>query len=194
MHFLYSAALLAGLSLASPPDLHGLHVGDDQAKFKTLPGKPTGPQRIGAFFARKWRFSNGDELSATTSKSGKIVYAELDWNGDAAGAATGLGGLVFGRTTLAEIRPACAQEVGFDQRTPVQKSDDGVVWMISCSVGSVVLTTITEVTVAEYKKAHPDNQHLEQYAKLVAVSISDPSYAQTIWGKIINVRHDKTGK
>jgi len=139
------------------------------------------------FALQKWTLSNGDEVSATTSKSGKIVYLESDWGGVVKGPACDLSGIIFGTTTLTDIRKRFGSNgFAFENRAAVMKVADGVVMMNSYEIGSLIVTFITKISAdTSPEQKSEQSETLADRARLDAVSISQPDYSETTWGKRI---------
>lgn len=90
---------------AHAQSIFGFKVGADfRVVAKTHP-KPFITEPVGSYVATKWNLPGGNALSVTSSpESGRIVYMESDWGGDPTSAATDVPGMIFGVTTLADIR------------------------------------------------------------------------------------------
>jgi hypothetical protein len=78
-------ALCAILLSGSPIRIRGqsvsnLHIGDDESKVAQLGSKPASTDTYKSFTPRRWRLNNGNDLSVTTSSSGRIVYGVgMEW-------------------------------------------------------------------------------------------------------------------
>lgn len=81
----------------------GLQIGDGISQLKKL-GKTVAQDTYKSFLVQKWTLPDGNDLSATTDATHKIVYLESDWNGGDESTCSDLPWLKFGKTTLADIR------------------------------------------------------------------------------------------
>lgn len=89
-------------------------------------------------------------------------------------------GLTFGTTTLADLRQKFGSNgFAFEQHGGVVKVREGVVLINSYEVGSVVATFVTKVDSRHASSA----SDISENAVLVALSIADPHYANSVWGQ-----------
>jgi len=97
------SAVPLGFALFAPPaltqSLSGLRIGDDAVKLSSF-GIPSDTDQYKSFVVRKWTLPSGNDLSVTTSKEGKIVYLESDWNGKSDDSSIDIPGIRLGKTTL----------------------------------------------------------------------------------------------
>ncbi|HUN89955.1 MAG TPA: hypothetical protein VMU28_14250 [Terriglobales bacterium] len=178
--------LLGHMLTAEAQTLAGLKVGDDATELTAL-GQPIATEKYRSFLVRKWAFANGNEVSATTDATERIVYLESDWNGDDDATACDLSGLKFGVTTLSDIRKRFGSNgFTFKRRDGTIQVPDGTVVMSSYEVGNAVVTFITKVPVdGEQAVPQPKGSDIADRATLDAISISDPKYAENEWGERI---------
>src|SRR5262245_19225212 len=104
----FAALLIFGLNLPSghsaAQSIEGFKVGDDMRTAAKTHPRPSvvGPQ--GSYAAFRWNEAGRNTVSVTASPdTGKIVFIESDWGGDATFAASALLGLTFGTSTLGDI-------------------------------------------------------------------------------------------
>jgi len=164
--------------------LVGLKVGEASATLARL-GPPAESEIYKGMSVRRWNLPNGNELSVTVGKEGKIVYIESDWDGKSDNAGCDLPGLHFGLTTLAELRKRFGSNgFGFKGRGPGAQTLDGLVMMNSFEVGTSVITFYTKINEDEFQriKASGTNLSPADYAKLDAISVADDAYANSEWG------------
>ena len=189
--FILAAVLLLPLGLHPKTEaqtLAGLRIGDDAARLTSL-GAPSATNKYRSYLVRKWTLANGNDLSVTTDTNDRIVYVESDWTGDDAATSCDLEGLKFGTTSLADIRKRLGSNgFTFQRRNGVIQVPDGTVTMTSFLVDDSIVTFITKVPIdgdqAESRAgsgASPADR-----AKLDAISIAAPKYAESEWGDRIN--------
>jgi len=134
----------------------------------------------------RWNLSNGNELSATVDRGGRIVYLEADWDGKNEETGCDLPDLHFGLTTLADLRKKFGSNgLGFKNRPAVIQIPNGVVMINSFEAGSAVITFYTKINENEFKllKERGADPSPADFAKLDAISIADDSYANSEWGE-----------
>ena len=177
--------LVAGVLDVHAQSLSNLRIGDDVSRLSSLGYQPSDTGTYKSFDLRKWRFSNENELSVTTSKSGRIVYVESDWGGKTDETACDLPGLKFGVTTLSELRRRLGSNgFEFQNRAGVMEVSDGIIMMNSYEVGNIVVTFITKVTEKEYVNIKESGKSwvVADHARLDAISIAEAGYAEGEWG------------
>jgi hypothetical protein len=165
--------------------LSGLQIGDDESKTTRLTGKPGQTDTYKTFTGRKWNLVNGNDLSVTTSASGRIVYVESDWKGMSDETGCDLPRLRFGVTTLTELRKRLGSNgFGFKKRGLGMQTADGIVLFNAFEVGTAVVTFVTKVNLVEYRAAKDKDKSVKMgdFARLDAISIADPEYAKSEWG------------
>lgn len=165
--------------------LASLHIGDPAANLAKLgPAAKTGSYL--GMQLQQWRLPNGNELSATTDSTGRIVYLESDWDGKSDDPACDLSGLRFGITTLAELRKRLGSNgFEFQNRAGVIPTGSAVIMVNSYEVGKVIVTFYTKIDSQEYRrlKASDAKTSPADYSKLDGISLADPSYATAAgWG------------
>jgi hypothetical protein len=133
----------------------------------------------------RWTLPNGNDLSATTDKDGRIVYLEADWNHSENATGCDLPWLSFGATTLTEIRRHFGSNgFAFKGQAGQLLAEDGAVLLNSYEVGGAVITFYNKVSNAEVAKLDPDGQStFADHARLDAISIASQSYASAEWGE-----------
>jgi hypothetical protein len=160
------------------PSLSGLRIGNPLSQVTTIGLTPVAKNQTGPFTVMKWAFPDGNELSVTASSNGVIDYVESDWGERQAGTVTDFPGLIYGKTTLSELRQMFGSNgFAFAQHGGAVKVKDGVVMINSYEVGSIVATFVTKIS------GNPSrSQAMSGDAVLVALSIADPGYANSVWG------------
>jgi hypothetical protein len=177
--------LYGTLFCAYAQSLSSLRVGEDVSRLSTLGSAPSANETYKSFTIRKWKLSNENQLSVTTSQSGKIIYIESDWNGLSNETACDLSGLKFGVTTLSELRKRFGSNgFEFQYRSGVINIPDGIVMMNSYEVGTIVVTFITKVTEKDYMRLKESGHEgvPADIATLDAISLADADYAKNEWG------------
>src|SRR5258708_4876547 len=128
--------------IALAQDFFGVHIGDDQSALAVF-GAPGTTHQMGAYVVRNWFLEDTNELSVTTSRSGKVLYMEIDWGGHMQGATSPFPGFYFGRTSHKEIVVQLGSHgLQFSQRPPVATIADGVVMLNTYEVEGVMMTTV----------------------------------------------------
>jgi len=177
------AAIVATLVTTSAlaQAMSGISVGDTLAKTSELGIKPTFKENMGPFLIQKWRLGDGNDLSITAVRtSGQIVYMETNWGGKSSGAFSDVNGMVYGKTTLAEIRKRFGSN-GFayrDRGTGVELEDSIALFNSYELEGhpGLVATFITRLSHRDAKAKKPYE------AKLDTIIVGHSSYLDTIWG------------
>jgi hypothetical protein len=147
--------LLSFPALLSAQSLAGVRLGASPVTIESLPYTPVAREGRGAIKVSKFKLEDGNDLSVTfNSKVNRIVFVELDWNTSSQASQTGVPGLVFGRTTLAEIRRRHGSN-GFTWKSVgMQRDGDRVLafnaYEIRDKPGGVVVY-VTAVKIAEFQ-------------------------------------------
>jgi hypothetical protein len=176
--------LVTLLDTSRAQSILGIRVGDDREKFQAIRSPPTVVDHPGSFTVSAWDLSNGNTLSATTSKSGTIVYVELDWGGRESGAQSDFPGFTFGRTTLADIRQKFGSNgMGFKNRPSSTKAEGGIALLNSYEVGSVIVTFVTKIQNIDFPVIQTNPSALSKTATLDALILSESDYARINWGE-----------
>jgi hypothetical protein len=177
-----------GVRICAAQSLDGLKIGDSSTTLSHL-GPPAETSSYKGMAVRRWDLPNGNSLSVTVGRSGRIVYLESDWNGNDDDPVCDLPALHFGRTTLNELRKRLGSNgFTYETRGPGIQTPDGVVMLNSYDVGTVVVTFYTKVNRDEYvrAKASAANASPADYAKLDGISIADDGYARSEWGSRVS--------
>jgi hypothetical protein len=177
---------LCNLDLARAQDFAGIRIGDGASSVARL-GQPVISNRSGPFDLMKWQFQNRNELSVTFYKAGKIVYMESDWGGLESGAKSDFPGMIFGRTTLAEIRNKFGSNgMTFEHGTQEAWVEGGMILQNAYEVGNVMMILTTKVESGDVAAFMKDNGLLADLARLVAISLCASDYARAMWGRRIS--------
>jgi hypothetical protein len=178
-------ALAAPLNAAHAQSLFKIHIGDDAASSSLLVRTPAASDFYKGYTVKKWTLDNGNDLSATTTAFGMIVYLESDWNGKDGETGCDLSGFEFGLTTLSDVQKRFRSNgFQFKQRSGVVKVPDGIVMMNSYEFDSRVVTFFTKVSERDYLKAKKAGSDwvAADHARLDAISMTSSEYAQQEWG------------
>jgi hypothetical protein len=180
-------ALLLVMARAMPAagqSLSSLRIGDPATKLAVL-GKPAETSDHKGMTVQRWVLANGNDLSVTTTQAGKVVYIESDWNARAdKNPLCDLSGLLFGQTTLTELRKRFGSNgISFKERGGQMLAEDGAVMLNSYEVGNTVVTFYNKISNAEVGRLDPEGQGtIADHARLDAISIADADYAKSEWG------------
>jgi hypothetical protein len=183
---LISLFVISSHTLTAAQSLAGFRIGDRASALDKL-GTPAATEKYKSYVVRKWKLSNGNELSATVDSSAKIVYLECDWSGEASGRSevteSDLPDLKFGKTKLSDLRARFGSNgFAYSKRGGVITIPDGVVMLNSYEVGSNV---VTFYTVAGAFADAGKGAGIAERAELDAISIADAQYAKSEWGECV---------
>jgi hypothetical protein len=182
---------LAFLSLvagAEAQTLSGVTVGDELTAVGRMGAKPLPGQVFGYHEVQRWRMPDGNTLSVTDDKTGRIVYAEEKWGGAIHGKPADFPGFAYGRTTLAEIRKH-AQNNGFAfVERLIDERPDGLALYNAYEVEGkpgLVVTFVTKMSKrdAERLKSKQEVVDINRSAKLDGIILGDSRYLDSIWGQ-----------
>jgi hypothetical protein len=185
---LFSALAVAMIgSAAHAQSVSSLHVGDDLAAAAAVVAKgglePIAQEDLGAYVAVKWRLPDSNEVSVTASRdTEKIVHVEANWGRDRNATFTDVPGLLFGTTTLNDIRRRFANNgFAYQNWRSTAQTDDGMIAMNSYEIADshLVVTFITRMDPGALKG--PKN--IGTALKLDTIIVADADYLDTIWGK-----------
>lgn len=182
-----TAALFLVMGLADPcaaQSLLGLEVGGPSTMLSRL-GIAAETNSYKGMTVKRWSLLNGNELSVTVGRDGKIAYLESDWNGKSDESGCDLQGLRFGLTTLTELRKRFGSNgFGYTGRGPAVETGDGIVMLNSYEASGVVITFYTKINRDEFSRAKVSgaNPSPGDYAKLDAISLANDGYATSEWG------------
>lgn len=180
--------LLVMVSVASTgahsQSLSSLRVGDTFSETRKLGAAPSSRRQAGPFLVQKWKLPDGNELSvAANEHSGRIVYLELTWGGEHAGILTDFSGLIFGRTTLGELRHRFSGNgFTYEQRGSSLKVPDGFTLSTSYEVADQPNTVVTFTTKVTDEGPAMDNPASQ--ARLIGISIGQANYLDGLWGSV----------
>jgi|AraplaMF_Col_mMF_1032025.scaffolds.fasta_scaffold01330_10 hypothetical protein len=186
---LFSTLLICAPSTAWGQAMSGVSLGGSRDQLATLGSRPVAAEAMGPHSLEKYKLSGGNDLSATYHRaSGKIVYLETDWGGEAAGAFSDFEGFKYGKTTLSEIRTKLGSNgLSFKDRPPVAPTPVGGLALFNSfeiKGTDAVVTFVTSVTAATVKaiKDKGANPNVGDVATLEAVIVGENDYLETIWG------------
>jgi hypothetical protein len=179
-------SLLATCLPAGAQTLHGLTIGEDLVPaLKKMP-KTRDFGQVGNYVAIKWPLADGDSFSATASPAtGKIVFLEEDHDsGSSAGEAV-LPGLIFGRTTLGDIRKRFGSNgIGFASNA--ETVQNGAAIGINCyelrNAPKVFVAFVTRLSPPAQIETSSPRTIQTNNGVLVALMVGQKSYLEEIWG------------
>jgi hypothetical protein len=185
--------IFADFSMLRAQSLSGLRIGDELST-ASIGIMPVAKEQSGSFTITKWRFANDNELSVT-ARAGKIVFMELDWGGHQNGAQSDFPGLLFGKTTLAEMLDKFGPGITFSDRPWLDETKDGILLLSYYEVGSVILNVVTKVNNIDLPAVKVELQKgipaMQKYARLVAMILAAPEYARAMWGNVVYEANSK---
>jgi hypothetical protein len=185
--------ILGDFPVLRAQSLSGLRIGDEFST-ASIGIKPVAQEQSGSFVITKWRFANDNELSVT-ARGGRIVFMELDWGGHQKGAQSDFPGLLFGKTTRAEVLDRFGPGITFSDRSGVSVTKDGMALESSYEVGSVILNLVTKVNAIDSPAVKVESEKgipaVQKYARLVAMILAAPEYARVMWGNAISGPNSK---
>lgn len=165
---------------AHAQSLSGIRVGDPIQSTSAFGKPPNSRTASGPFIIQKWMLPDGNEISVTSVRdSGKIVFLASDWGGQNIGAFADLPGMVFGKTTLADIRARYGSNgYMYKAHGPAQIVPEGVIMRNSYGFANLPTVAITFVT----KITRNPGKDIANSAKLDSIILADTSYVDVIWG------------
>jgi hypothetical protein len=183
---------IAGVLFAIPAraqSLSGIKVGEEISSVSKLNANPLTSRSTNPQEERLWKLPDGNRLSvATDPETKRIVYAQKQWSGAAAGKPADFPGFVYGETTLADIR-AHAQNNGFAfKERLVEVRPDGVALFNAYEVEGapgVIVTFVTKLSKKDEERlrAGKANVDLNRAARLDAIILADAGYLDKTWGR-----------
>ena len=137
--------------------------------------------------ATKFILENGNNLSVTyDSKSDKILYIEDDWSLKDEGKLSGMDSLIFGFTTLDDLRQRNGSN-GFSWKSIAMHRDgDDVVafnaYEIRDKPGAIAVF-VTVAHLSEYEIAPPERRKISSFLRLHSIILASEEYLDEIWGE-----------
>jgi hypothetical protein len=166
--------------------MYGIRVGDHLSSTSKIGLAPVVEEETGPFVIRKWRFSDTNELSVTAFRNtGKIIYMETNWNGDRRGALSDIPGMIYGKTTLSDMRKQFGSNgFSYEERGSVVTVRDGIIMINSYQIMGTnhVITFITKISEKNISRADKA-KNVADLAFLDTIIIGDTAYLDTVWGK-----------
>ncbi|HEY1719855.1 MAG TPA: hypothetical protein VGG27_01320 [Magnetospirillaceae bacterium] len=180
-------ALTLAATAARAQSIDGFGVGQDVQAAIAKHDPPTESGKLKDNDVYRWAIAGGTTASVTAApKTGKIIFIESDWGGDANYAATDVPGLTFGATTLADIRTKFGSN-GFIFKQHALHMDAHDIISVNCYAlaadKKVALAVVTTQAVADLPEVDGKPQIDTGRGVLQAVILADLAYLQTIWGK-----------
>ncbi len=187
--------LLFFSDISTAQSLSGIKIGDHYSVAASLGMDPVAFQKEGPFDFLRYSFKSGNILNLTVDRqSQKIVYMESDWGGRSAGSFSDYPGFGFGKTTLSEIRKKMGSNgMAFTERPVVSEVEGGVVTFNGYEIGSVLVIFVTKVIDKDIPRVISKEIELSNAAKLDAIIIMSPEYADMAWGKRVKDSNYRTG-
>ena len=171
---------------------HGVRIGAPAATLLNLRFEQVARDGQGATKISKWRLDDGNDISATyDTERDRILYVEVDWNGNEAAERVGIDGLKFGKTTLQEIRELFGSN-GFSYVDHMMFNTVRDIVTFNAfelvDTPSIVVVFITKIPdvkdLARRLNAGGREEQLgisDQFI-LVSVAVADEPYLDKIWG------------
>ncbi len=180
-------SLLVTTGAARAQSIFGFTLGQDLRTGAQTHPEPTDVGKERTYAVARWRLEAGNSISVTAAHgTGKIVFIESDWGGDAAKAATDIQGLTFGSTTLADIRTKFGSN-GFGFKSNVVSVIDKDIVSFNCypiaGDGDRVLVVVTELPVSSVPIVGGEPAPKLGEGRLNAVIIASLAYLKEIWGE-----------
>ncbi len=180
-----SALFFAILSIILPfvstnVAMQGIQIHDSDAKLEAIKLEVVDSDLTIKTPMIKYRTANGNDF-AVTIKKGKVVYMENDWQHEGTGSQPLVSDLVFGQTSLREIRAKFGFN-GYVHKHHSYMKTKGELIMFNCFELSipkdVVFVTITALPL----DAEVTEETVANHLKLTALVLSDKKYLDEIWG------------
>lgn len=171
---------------------HGVRIGAPIATLQRIGLQPIDRGGSGAVKITKWKLDNGNELSVTyDSVQDRILYMEVDWNQKTSAMSVGIGKLVFGRSTLQQVRRLYKSN-GFSYANHMMFEIEGDIVTFNAfelkrtpTLVVVFITKISAETRRHISTLPEEKQVLGEigdHFKLDAIAVADESYLDEIWG------------
>ena len=168
---------------------HGIKIGAPIRSLQFLDQRQVARSGDGKIKMVKWCLPNSNELSVTyDSEQDRIVYVELDWSSTPDGVNTGIDGLLFGVSTLSNIRTKYKSN-GFAYRAHAMFStQQGILNFNAFELSrtpTIVVVFISLLDDASSLKNLPEEIALTRIGslcRLEAIAVADESYLDQIWG------------
>ena len=135
----------------------------------------------------RYQLPNGNSLAITSeSRANKIIYVEQDWDGTKNGRSTGIEGLSFGVTTIADIRRKNGSN-GFTWKgKDVSEKNGSIIQYNAFEITDrpgAILVFITAVDIAEVKGKKVNANDVDKLFRLRAIILASEEYLDAIWGE-----------
>ena len=189
---LAAIALLLVCETSFAQNMSGIAIGNSADKLRELGAELVAKQDMGPHTAIRLKLPDGNELSATFSRAtGKIVYLESEWSGERSGSFSDFPGMLFGKTTLDQIRERLGNNGMRYLEGPGEVSDDdGIATFNSydLATSNTVVTFVSRISRARMEsliKANGPNfePNFGAEFKLAGLIWADKSYLEGIWGE-----------
>jgi hypothetical protein len=160
--------------------MQGIHIHDSDSKLEAIKIEVVASDFTIKTPMIKYRTTNGNDLSVTTKK-GKVVYMENDWLHEQSGNQPLVSDLIFGQTSLREIRTKFGFNGYVHKRHSYMKTKRDLV-MFNCfelsTPKDVIFVTITAMPL----DAEVTEETVADHLKLEALVLSDKKFLDEIWG------------
>lgn len=173
---------------AMSQSLSGLKIGDPRSSINNIGFDPSSHGRSGPLDIMKWQLPSGNQLSVTVNElTNTIVYIEDDWGRQSQGAISDFPDLLYGKTTLGDIRRRFGSNgMAFAERPSVLRMGDSFIYFNSYEVGDVIVTFATRIgpdDLSAFLTNGPKEGN--QIGRLDAIMLASPEYVESTWGKPI---------
>ena len=172
---------------AHAQSVDGFAIGQDIQAALAKHDAPAAQGALNGYDVYRWTLPSGNATAVTAApKTGKIVFVEFDWGGDAQTSAADVPGLVFGASTLAEIRAKFGSN-GFVFKQHALHMDEHDIIGVNCYALAArkdqVLALVTTQPVANVPEVDGKPKIDMGQGTLQAVILADLTYLESIWGK-----------
>ena len=191
-------ALVIGAQLYTPStkaqSLNGVTVGASFSTVKSLKLRPMARDLRYGLNLAKFRLPNDNEISITYSgRADSIIYVEVDWNKRPESIDTGVPGLLFGTTTLGDIRQKYGSNGFAWVKNPLAIKDDTVVAFNAYEIKNrpgVAVVFVTAVAKADATAAVASSDAMGRNFRLYAIILANERYLDSMWGNEKNYDPD----
>jgi hypothetical protein len=178
---------LSAAGTAHAQSIDGFTVGGDIKAALKSHAAPSATGKLGGYDAYRWVDEQGSVVSVTAApKTGRIVFVESDWNGDPAQAKSPVPGLLFGTTTLADIRARFGSNGFVFKKYALHMDARDIISVNGFELAGekkAVLVLVTTQPVASVPEVDGKPQIDPGKGVLQAAILADLAYLESLWGK-----------
>jgi hypothetical protein len=169
-------------------DMTGLEIGDGASALASIGSELVAKQESGPFTIMKFRLPDGNDLSVTFARrTNRIVYLETAWNGQQSGTVSDFPNMIFGETSLTEIRQRFGQNGMAFEGAMGNVSDLGALINYNCydiKRTKLVVCFVTELPPEKAQRLDVDPDSIDLgSATLGGLILSEASYLEALLGK-----------